>query len=192
MAGEADADAALMAAFRGGDERAFRSLYERYARAMIAFCQRFVRESARAEELAQDVFVKLYRARDRYEPRAPFRPFLYRIATNHCLNELRRGEHGRDAGDPVDPDALPSAGADPGRQAEQAALERAVEGALAALPEKQRLAFVLCRFQGLTYEEIAEALGTSTSAVKALIHRATVAAAEALRPFAPDGTGGGS
>ncbi len=88
-----DADAALMLAFQQGDEGAFRRLFERHARSMVSFCHHFVRDSARAEELAQDVFVKLYRAADRYEPSARFKTFLYRIASNHCLNELRRGEY---------------------------------------------------------------------------------------------------
>ena len=80
-------------AFQRGDQAAFRVLYERYARAMVAFCHRFVRDDARAEELAQDVFVKLHRAAHRYAPSARFKTFLYRVATNHCLNELRRPEH---------------------------------------------------------------------------------------------------
>ena len=118
-----DPDAALMVAFQGGDERAFRSLFEKYGRAMVSFCNHFVRDRARAEELAQDVFLKLHRSADRYQPTARFRTFLYRIASNHCLNEMRRGEYGSrravEAGDggepalPTDPDSLPSSGATP-------------------------------------------------------------------------------
>ncbi len=88
-----DPDAALMLAFQRGDAGAFRALYVRHARAMVAFCHRFVRDAARAEELAQDVFVKLHRSADRYTPRARFKTFLYRVATTTCLNELRRGEY---------------------------------------------------------------------------------------------------
>jgi RNA polymerase sigma-70 factor (ECF subfamily) len=181
-----DPDAALMLAFQRGDGAAFRTLYERYARAMIGFCHRFVRDPARAEELAQDVFVKLHGAAGRYRPSASFRTFLYRIASNHCLNELRRGEHGARraaAGTaPADPDALPSPGASPEEAARAAALERAVGELLARLPGKQRAALVLCRLEGLSHQEIAEVLDTSVSAVKSLVHRATVAAADALAP----------
>jgi RNA polymerase sigma-70 factor (ECF subfamily) len=186
-----DDDAALLLAFQRGDEAAFRLLYERNARAMIAYCHRFVRDAARAEELAQDVFVKLYRAAHRYQPSARFKTFLYRVATNHCLNEVRRAEFTARAAGPVgedqrpDLDALPSDGATPLQQAEAAALERAVVALLGSLPEKQRAAFVLCRFEGMSYEEIAETLETSVSAVKSLIHRATVSAAAALAAFAP-------
>lgn len=185
----ADPDAALMLAFQRGDAAAFRALFERYGRAMVAFCHRFVRDAARAEELAQDVFLKLHRSARSYRPAAGFRSYLYRIAANHCLNELRRGEYGarreheRRLG-PAEPDALPGSAPDPEEQARGAALERAVADLLGALPEKQRAAFVLCRFEGLSYEEIAETLGTTVSAVKSLVHRATVAAAEALAPFA--------
>jgi RNA polymerase sigma-70 factor (ECF subfamily) len=185
-----DPDASLMLAFQQGDAGAFRALFERHARAMVAFCNHFVRNPARAEELAQDVFVKLHESADRYRPTARFKTFLYRIASNHCLNELRRGEHAvRRAGaeaDPTDPDALPSRDASPEEAVRGAALERAVGELLARLPEKQRAALVLSRLEGLSYEEIAEVLGTSVSAVKSLVHRATVAAADALAPHRPD------
>jgi RNA polymerase sigma-70 factor (ECF subfamily) len=188
-----DPDAALMLAFQQGDDGAFRALFDRNARAMVAFCHHFVRDAARAEELAQDVFVKLYRARDRYRPSARFKTFLYRVASNHCLNELRRGEYAARGGDeagaedgrPADLDALPSTHATPEDEARGRALEEAVRTLLARLPEKQRAALVLCRFEGFSYEEIAEVLETTVPAVKSLVHRATVAAAEALAPFQP-------
>ncbi len=183
-----DPDAALMLAFQQGDEGAFRTLFERHARGMFAFCHHFVRDAARAEELAQDVFVNLYRSRDRYRPSARFRTFLYRVASNHCLNELRRPERAaRQAAGPDDAppelDALPSGAAGPEEVAQGKALEAAVRDLLARLPEKQRAALVLCRFEGLSYEEIAQVLDTTVPAVKSLVHRATVAAAEALAPF---------
>ncbi len=183
-----DDDAALLLAYQRGDQAAFRLLYERNARAMIAYCHRFVRDAARAEELAQDVFVKLHRSAHRYRPSARFKTFLYRVATNHCLNEVRRSEfvaRGSDGGDGPDPDAVPSGAADPHDQAVGRSLEQAVVALLGQLPDKQRAAFVLCRFEGMSYEEIAETLETSVSAVKSLIHRATVSAASALAPFAP-------
>jgi RNA polymerase sigma-70 factor (ECF subfamily) len=188
-----DPDADLLIAFQRGDEAAFRLLYERNARAMIAFCHRFVRDAARAEELAQDVFVKLYRMAARYRPDARFKTFLYRVATNHCLNEVRRGEYAAraasDRDQPVDVDTLESGRATPHDEAVGRSLEQAVVALLGSLPEKQRAAFVLCRFEAMSYEEIAETLETSVSAVKSLIHRATVAAASALAPFA-GGSGG--
>jgi RNA polymerase sigma-70 factor (ECF subfamily) len=182
-----DPDAALMLAFQRGDVAAFRELYGRHARAMVAFCHHLVRDAARAEELAQDVFVKLHEAAPRYRPTARFKTFLYRIASNHCLNELRRGERARRAppdAAPPDLDALPGTEATPEEHARAAALERAVGALLERLPEKQRAALVLCRLEGLSHEEIAEVLETTVPAVKSLVHRATVAAADALAPFA--------
>jgi RNA polymerase sigma-70 factor (ECF subfamily) len=188
-----DPDAALLVAFQGGDAAAFRVLFERHARAMVAFCHHFVRDQARAEELAQDVFLKLHQSAPRYQPSARFRTFLYRIASNHCLNELRRGEYAarrareRDDEAPLEVDDLPGTQASPEEQAAGGDLSRAVDRLLGRLPEKQRAAFVLCRFQGLSYEEIAEVLDASVPAVKSLIHRATVSAAEALAAWAPEG-----
>lgn len=187
-----DPDAALMVAFQRGNESAFRTLFERHARSMVAFCHSFVRDSARAEELAQEVFLKLHQSAPRYQPSARFKTFLYRIASNHCLNELRRGEYGaRTAAahdrEVPDLDALPGGAPTPEDEALGDALQRAVGELLERLPERQRAAFAMCRFQGLSYEEIAEVLEVSIPAVKSLIHRATEAAAEALAPFGPGG-----
>jgi RNA polymerase sigma-70 factor (ECF subfamily) len=191
-----DPDAALMVAFQGGDERAFRSLFEKHGRAMVSFCHHFVRDRARAEELAQDVFLKLHRSARRYQPTARFKTFLYRIASNHCLNELRRGEYAgrramQDRGGgqlaPADPDDLPAGTATPEDDALARSLGGAVEALLARLPEKQRAAFVLARLEGLPYDEIAAVLETTVPAVKSLVHRATVAAAAALAPFTSAG-----
>jgi RNA polymerase sigma-70 factor, ECF subfamily len=182
-----DPDAALMLAFQGGDESAFRTLFRKYGRAMVTFCHHFVRDAAAAEDLAQEVFLKVHRSADRYQPTARFKTFLYRIASNHCLNELRKGEHAArrreeaDAG-AAEPDDLPAGGATPEEAAVAASLARQVEALVARLPEKQRAAFVLARLEGLSSEEVAEALDTSVSAVKSLVHRATVAAAAALAP----------
>ncbi len=187
-----DPDAALMVAFQGGDESAFRTLFEKYGRSMVGYCNHFVRDPARAEELAQDVFLNLYRSAGRYQPTARFKTFLYRIASNHCLNELRRGEYGarreldRAPDDPdavTDPDSLPGPAATPEQATLASALGTAVDRLLARLPEKQRAAFVMARLEGLSYEEIAEVLGTTLPAVKSLVHRATVSAAAALAPF---------
>jgi RNA polymerase sigma-70 factor (ECF subfamily) len=190
-----DPDAALMLAFQGGDEAAFRALFERHGRATMAFCQRFVKDAARAEELAQDVFLKLHATADRYQPSARFKTFLYRIATNHCLNEVRRGEYRArpeidplsEDGAPLDPDALPGNAANPEEMARGQALSRDVEAMLARLPESQRAAFVLARFEALSYEEIAQVLGTTVPSVKSLVHRATVSAAKALAGWSGKG-----
>jgi RNA polymerase sigma-70 factor, ECF subfamily len=190
-----DPDAALMVAFQGGDESAFRALFEKYGRSMVGYCNHFVRDPARAEELAQDVFLNLHRSAARYRPTARFKTFLYRIASNHCLNELRRGEYGarreierlpEAEEQPTDPDSLPAKGPTPEETVVAAALGEAVRVLLDRLPLKQRAAFVMARFEAMPYQDIAEALETTVPAVKSLVHRATVAAATALAPYARD------
>lgn len=186
----ADADARLMAAFVATrDRRMFQTLFDKHHRAIVAFVARTVRNAARAEELTQDVFVRVYTTKS-YTPDAPFRTWLYRVAANVCLNEIRRPERRRTfvALDQEDaegrPRELPAPDGDPSAKLEERQLADRLERALAALPEKQRLAFLMVRYEGLTHEEIARALDTSVSAVKSLVHRAL----EALRlVLAPEG-----
>ncbi len=179
----ADEDAALMERVRDGDRAAFARLYDRNVRSVVNFAYRFVQDRARAEELTQEIFLKLFRSAGSYEPRARFKTYLFRIASNHCLNEVRRGEYRVEA-QPADGRAdlsSPIAGR-PDDDVAGLELERALSNALAALTERERLAFTLCRFEGMPYKEIAEALQSSEAAVKSLIHRATVAVAERLTP----------
>ena len=183
-----DADAELMLRVAGGDRRAFASLFDRHQRGVAQFAFRFVGDRARAEELTQDIFVKLYRNASRYRPSAKFKTFLFRVAANHCLNEMRRGEYrvkhvseGPEEGEPLEtaaPDADRPDQALAGRE-----LESTVGAALAALSERERTAFTLCRFEGMAYRDIAEVLQASEAAVKSLIHRATLAVARKIQVF---------
>ncbi len=184
---EVDFDAALMLKAQRGDVEAFAELFRRHSRAMINLAYRYVGDRGRAEELAQDIFLKLHKSVGSYTPSSRFKTFLYRVATNHCLNELRRGEYkvrplravpdGDD--EPVDPVDLNAVR--PDEMAEARQLEQSVAAALQKLPERERLALILCRFQGLPYRDIAAAMETTESAVKSLIHRATVALTDALQ-----------
>lgn len=183
-----DADAELMLRVAGGDRRAFASLFDRHHRGVAQFAFRFVGDRARAEELTQDVFVKLYRNASRYRPSAKFKTFLFRVAANHCLNEVRRGEYrvkhvseGPEEGEPLEM-AAPEAER-PDQQLAGQELESAVGRALAALSERERTAFTLCRFEGMAYRDIAEVLQASEAAVKSLIHRATLAVAQRIQVF---------
>ncbi len=178
-----DDDAALMAKFvETRDRQVFAVLFQRYERKMINHARRFVRDPARAEELAQDVFIRVYTTK-RYEPTTKFSTWLYRVATNLCLNELRRPEHQQrlaslDAANPDErANELPSPAADPEAAAHGQQLAQRLTAAMARLPAKQRAAFLMARQDHMSHEEIAAALETSVSAVKSLIHRAL----EALR-----------
>ena len=130
-------------------------------------------ERARAEELAQEAFLRIYQARDRYEPKARFSTWLFSIANNLALNELARSHRKREApleGSGADQLAAPQPAVDEGLEQRRAL--SAVEQALATLPERQRAALLLRAAQGLGYAEIAEVMGTSSASVKSLIHRA--------------------
>ena len=168
-----DDDARLMLAFRDGDRRAFEALFARYTPRVLTFLTRLVRDRARAEELTQDVFVRIYNAADRYEPKARFSTWIFGIAHNLGLNELARAHRRYEQSDgPLEelasPDPAP--GADEKLEAEQ--LRVRLERALAKLPERQRAALLLRSEQGLGYDEIAQTLDASVSSVKSLIHRA--------------------
>jgi RNA polymerase sigma-70 factor (ECF subfamily) len=168
-----DDDARLMLAFRDGDRRAFETLFASYTPRLLTFLTRMVRDRARAEELTQDVFVRIYNAADRYEATARFSTWVFGIAHNLALNELARA-HRRYEQAPGELETIdaadPAPGADEKLEAERTGAR--LETALSALPERQRAALLLRSEQGLGYEEIAAALETTVGSVKSLIHRA--------------------
>ena len=175
-----DEDAALMVRVAKGDRTAFARLFDRHQVRVVRFCQRFVGDAARAEELAQDVFVKLYKSAGRYQPTARFQTFLFRVATNTCLNELRRPgrtaekvEAAVDDGSPGVLDGAPSAET-PDQVLEAQDVERALQRALKKMSDRERAAFTMCRFEGMAYRDIADALEATEAAVKSLIHRASL------------------
>ncbi|WP_240358308.1 RNA polymerase sigma factor [Myxococcus vastator] len=181
---DADLDAQAMLRVAAGDRRAFAWLFDRYHASVARFALRFVGNRERAEELTQDIFVKLYRNARAYQPTARFKTFLFRVATNHCLNEVRRGEyrapHAPDADDTEGREMEGPRGDRPDAALEGRELERAVSEALAGMSARERAAFTMCRFEGMAYRDIADALEASESAVKSLIHRATLAVARRI------------
>jgi RNA polymerase sigma-70 factor, ECF subfamily len=185
---DTDADAELMLRVARGDRSAFTPLFDRHHRGVARFAFRFVGDRARAEELAQDIFVKLYRNAGRYRPSARFKTFLYRVAANHCLNEVRRGEYqvkhlseGPEEGQPLETPAPEAERPDAHLSGRE--LESALGRALQSLSDRERAAFTLARFEGMAYREIAEVLEGSEAAVKSLIHRATLTVARSLEAF---------
>ncbi len=179
-----DEDVRLMLAFRDGDGAAFDRLFERWAARVLRYLERMVRDAGAAEELAQEVFVRVFRARESYRPEARFSTWLYTIATRLALNELRRPHRRRphDSADDEEGRGLRLAGELPSAESVAAARERgdAVDAALATLPERQRSALWLAAVEGRSYAEVAEMLDTSQKSVKALVHRARSALVRAL------------
>src|SRR5262245_49882174 len=189
----ADPDVQLMLRFQKGDQEAFQQLFNKYSPSVVNFAFRFVGTRERAEELTQEVFLQVYRWQERYEPKAKFSTWLFKIAHNHCLNEVRKGEYkvSRESLDSqLDneggererdlPDTNPRKGDDI-LAAKQAAGK--IQETLRRLPESQRSALMLSRLEGLSYQEVAEVLGTTEKAVKSLVFRATQSLREGLKEF---------
>jgi RNA polymerase sigma-70 factor (ECF subfamily) len=172
-------DVDLMLGFQAGDDRCFAELVGRHQNSVLRLVGRFLGPVADADDLAQEVFVRLYQARRSYKPSARFTTFLYRNTLNLCLNYLRDRKHRRAASldaSAEDDESRPGI-ADPEALQPAAALaekERtdAVRRAVDELPENQRTALVLLRWQDLSYQEIGETMDLSVMAVKSLLSRA--------------------
>ena len=176
-----------MLRFQAGDSAAFDKLVRNIRDMIWRFCLRMLGNPQAAEEAAQDILVRVYRARASYQPSARFRTWLFRIATNHCLNERQRAWRRHEVGTAEGTAGLSLAsGQDPGATSEAAQLARAVQQALDALPPRQRAAVVLARYQGCSMAEVAAALDLpSVGAAKLLLHRARKGLEQHLRPFLP-------
>lgn len=187
-----DPDAALMLRVKQGDMVAFTTLVEKYKQPVINLAARTLRDPTEAEDLAQNVFVQVFKSAPRYQSTAKFSTWLFTIARNLCLNEIRRrGRHPAESLDAPHPDQEDQPWhqfedlkhASPPDQLLQGELAQKIEEALAGLPENQRTAILLCRQDELSYEEIAEVLGCSLSATKSLIHRGRETLKEKLKPY---------
>lgn len=172
-----DADIELMLRVREGDQAAFRDLFERHAAPLLGFVDRFFHNRAVSEEVVQEVFLKVYRARTKYQPQSKFTTWLYTIATRASLNELRKGVF-KQRRRQLDEDA--GAAAEVDQEVAGRRLRERVSRILESLPEKQRAAFLLVRFGGRSYGEAAGILGLSESALKSQIFRATDAIRKGL------------
>ena len=189
---EIDPDAALMLRVREGDADAFTELVEKYQRPVINLLYYTIRDLDEAEDLAQNVFVQAYKSAHRYEATAKFSTWLFTIARNLGLNEIRRRvRHPTDSLDAPWPgeDEHPARQLPDRREASapdtllRGELEDKVSAAIAELPEKQRTALLLCREDELSYEAIAEVLGVSVSATKSLIFRGRETLKQKLKPY---------
>jgi len=176
-------DAQLMLRFQEGSEKAFEEIVRRYQKKILNLAYRYLGANySFAEDVAQEVFVRIFKSRKSYTPSAKFSTWLFRIAINICLNEQRRmrpvqfsSSHG--AGDERSQDFERAGPADgktpsPKETLEKEELRRQVRDAVSRLPEKQRLAIILSRYEQMSYEDIADAMDCSLEAVKSLLFRA--------------------
>jgi RNA polymerase sigma-70 factor (ECF subfamily) len=176
---QSDPDVVLMLAFRDGDEAAFDQLFHRWGGPLLRYMERMVGDAATAEELVQEAFFRVHKAKERYEPKARFSTWLYRIATNLALNELKRPRR-RHYHEEEENSVLVSGGATSEAQIDTQKMGRAVEAMMDKLPERQRMALWLSAAEGHSYAEVAQILETTEKSVKALVHRGRAALVERL------------
>jgi RNA polymerase sigma-70 factor (ECF subfamily) len=190
--GEAPSDAEIMLRVKTGDQPAFEYLVQKYRRPMISFMYRMARNTAAAEDLAQEVFLRVYRSRENYEASAKFTTWLYRIATNLAVNHARDTRHERpevtvSLDEPDEETGTTLELPDGSLTAEQAMVRRermlAIRRTVEALPEQQKMAVIMHKYQQMDYKQIAEVLKKSESATKSLLFRAYETLREQLKQY---------
>lgn len=175
-----DIDSACLRAIAAGDRSAFASIVERWQARLINFFYRSVGNRADAEDLAQETFLELYRAAGRYQARGTFNAYIFTVARRRLIDSYRKSS--RRPLDFIDPtDFVMQQQAEESNHTRE--IEEAFHRALATLPDNQRDAILMLQQQGLSYDEIAEALGASLSAVKTWIHRARTHLRNELKDF---------
>jgi RNA polymerase sigma-70 factor (ECF subfamily) len=163
-----ESDEELMARFCQGEAPAFDALFQRYSRPVHGYLTRLTGSSSAAEDLVQLTFLSLVRSRGRFQAGARVKPWLYAIATNAARDHQRRGKRPEEL---TEEGELPAAVAAETPGPRDMGLERSVQRALELLPEGQRVPIVLHRFEGMSFAEIAEAMGLTETAVKVRAHR---------------------
>ena len=166
--------------FQKGNPASFESLMHKYYKRLFNFIYRFVGSREAAEDLTQEVFLKVYKAVGGYQPQSKFQTWIYTIARNLSLNELRRaGRKNVSLDEPVSlkdgegqRQVSDESAENPAESIAQEDTRRMVQEAIASLPETQRTAVILRRYDNMSYEEIAKTMGTSVEAVKSLLNRA--------------------
>ncbi len=185
-------DAEVMLRVKAGDDAAFGYLVEKFRRPMVSFMYRMTHNSAVAEELAQEVFLRVYRSRANYAANAKFSTWLYRIATNLAVNHARDTRHERpevtvNIDESDEETGLAVDVPDTSLNAEQNILRRerlqAIKQHVQALPERQRMAVLMHKYQNMDYKQIAEVLHLSESATKSLLFRAYETLRDKLKEF---------
>lgn len=185
-------DADIMLRVKAGDESAFDYLVEKYRRPMVGFMYRMAHNAAAAEDLAQEVFLRVYRSRAGYQPSAKFTTWLYRIATNLAVNYARDTRHERPENmvsldEPDEETGTTTDLPDTRLTVEEKILRRerllAIRQRVANLPQRQRMAVIMHKYQQMDYKQIAEVLKLSESATKSLLFRAYETLREQLKQF---------
>jgi RNA polymerase sigma-70 factor (ECF subfamily) len=178
----------MMKDVAGGDLGAFRIIVELHHKPLISFIARFTGDRDSAEDIAQEVFLRVFKAAKGYKPQAKLRTWLFTIATNLCLNEIRGNKNRPKFVDLSDlreqdyPIIAPTAFS-PQKAAESAELSAAVRKAIRGLPENQRIAILLRQYNDFSYSEISKIMGISKSAVESLLQRARQSLKKSLSSY---------
>ena len=188
-----DSDESLMLRYRDGDVRAFELLVTRHRKALFNFILRFVRDTAQAEDVTQETFLRLVKGADAYERQAKFTTWLYTIARNLCVDAARRGKHrkaasldaplGDEDGSASLLDLVPDGAAGVDRQAQSRELAVRLRQAIEALPDEQREIFLLREVADLQFNEIANVIGCPENTVKSRMRYALEKLREALEEY---------
>jgi len=176
-----DSDIQLMLSFKNGDGRAFQQLFNKYKKRVVNYCYRYCGNRAVAEDLSQEIFIRVYKAAGTYRPKALFSTWLFKIATNVCLNEIRRPvyrakiesiDQASDGENAASREiAMEPARSRPDLLLEEQEYQTRVREAMAQLPEQQRVALLLRSAEEFSYREIGRQIECSENRVKTLIHR---------------------
>lgn len=194
-----DPDVRLMLRVQQDDAGAFEELMLRYQDRVVSLMTHLVGNRDLAEDLAQDIFLRVYRSRKRYVPGSKFSTWLYTIANNVASNSRRSLSRRREVnlaahdsgefrGNPLEHAAMAASGLMPTRQLDKAELASVVQLAVAALNDRQRMAVLLNKFEHLSYDEIAQVMQLTPQAVKSLLSRARANLREVLEPYLHQGT----
>src|ERR1700732_927305 len=171
-----------MIRIREGDMEALRLLVEMHQARVIGTISKMLGSDAESEDLAQQVFIRIWKSAPRYRPTAKFTTWLFRITRNLVFNELRRKRHFADQSEVI-PEAVERAEREPDRVLLEGELQRANPEAINQLPESQRMAIILRRYEEMSYEDIAKVMGTSVPAVKSILFRARAELRERLQKY---------
>jgi len=182
-------DLMLMAKIANGDERAFEQLVAKHQQAVIGTIGKMTNHSPETEDIAQQVFLRLWKPASRYKPKAKFTTYLFTITRNLVFNDTRKKTRRRELSIDTDEQnwhdsiADPSSSSRPDQSLAEDELRLQVDKAVADLPETQRLAVILRRYEQMSYDEIAEVLDTSVSAVKSQLFRARKSLRDSLKAY---------
>jgi RNA polymerase sigma-70 factor, ECF subfamily len=185
---EHDEDVRLMGLIRDGDAAAFEQLVERHQMLVVGTVGRMLGSNSDVDDIAQQVFIRVWKSAGRYVPRAKFTTWLLKITRNLVFNELRRSKRRAHIPIQMDPDAEEIPLKDEGTQAPDAAalekeLQEAIDRAIAQLPDTQRMAVILRRYEDMSYDQISDVLEISVPAVKSVLFRARTELRERLANY---------